>query len=133
VPDVAEPLLPRNGEYSIAAIVHDYLYWTQSCTREQSDNLMGLVMNETGVAPWKALLIYGAVRLGGQLAWDHDRENKANGDVRIVESPWNYAPSHFDWDTLESSLQQKHLPPANVPLVSAQVCKLGDENPFIRT
>lgn len=33
VPDLAEPLLPRSGEYSNAAIMHDYLYWTQPSRR----------------------------------------------------------------------------------------------------
>jgi len=32
--------LSAHGRYSKAAIVHDYLYWTQGCSREQADNLL---------------------------------------------------------------------------------------------
>lgn len=127
VPDLAEPLLPRNGEYSTAAIIHDYLYWTQSCTREQADNLMAIVMRETGVAPWKGLLIYGAVRLAGQKAWDQDRDHRVNGAIRIVDVPWDRSPSQFDWDTLQASLRESRASADAWPVVSPEVCALGND------
>lgn len=128
VPDIAESLLPRNGEYSTAAIIHDYLYWTQACTREQSDNLMSIVMKETGVAPWKDLLIYGAVRLGGQHAWDLDRERKASGVIHVIDVPWDRSPSGMDWSTLQTTLQETHAVPGAEPRVSPEVCALGNHN-----
>lgn len=127
VPDVAEPLLPRNGEYSTAAIVHDYLYWTQSCTRDQADNLMAIVMKQTGVSQWKELLIYGAVRLAGQRAWDQNREQRANGTVRIIGMSWDHAPSQVDWDALQAALQQSHSRVDSQKQISPQVCALGNE------
>src|SRR2546426_7470924 len=30
-------VLPPSGRYQLAAIVHDFLYWDQSCSREQAD------------------------------------------------------------------------------------------------
>jgi len=126
VPDLAEPLLPRNGEYSTAAIIHDYLYWTQACTREQSDNLMSIVMKETGVVGWKDLLIHSAVRLGGQRPWDLNRERKADGVIRIVNVPWDRSPSEIDWDTLQATLRETHSRAGAEPRVSPQVCALGN-------
>ena len=38
-----------HGAYSRAAVVHDYLYWDQRCTREQADNVMAIAMEESGV------------------------------------------------------------------------------------
>ena len=32
--------LTPDGQYSRAAVVHDYLYWSQGCTRAQSDRLL---------------------------------------------------------------------------------------------
>src|SRR5687767_6419042 len=32
------------GQYSRAAVVHDYLYWTQRCSREQADRIFLLAM-----------------------------------------------------------------------------------------
>jgi hypothetical protein len=33
-----------HDRYSRAAVVHDYLYWSQRCTREQADNIFMLAM-----------------------------------------------------------------------------------------
>src|ERR1700728_5433719 len=41
--------LSPNGLYSKAAIIHDYLYWTQLCTRLQSDNILMIAMKESQV------------------------------------------------------------------------------------
>ncbi len=126
VPDIAEPLLPRAGEYSNAAIMHDYLYWTQSCTREQADNLMSIAMKEAGVAPWKDLLIHGAVRLGGQDAWNANRTRRASGFIRTVDLSWDRSPSTTDWRTLQTILRETNSRPGAEPQVNPQVCELGN-------
>ncbi|MGK2963176.1 MAG: DUF1353 domain-containing protein [Gemmatimonadaceae bacterium] len=126
VPDIAEPLLPRAGEYSDAAILHDYLYWTQSCTREQADNLMSIAMKEAGVAPWKDLLIHSAVRLGGQDAWNTNRTRKASGFIRTVDLPWDRSPSTTDWFTFQTILRETNSRPGAEPRVSPEVCALGN-------
>ncbi|MGH7798799.1 MAG: DUF1353 domain-containing protein [Candidatus Binatia bacterium] len=38
IPQVFHYLLRQNGFYLLPAVVHDYLYWTQTCTRDQSTN-----------------------------------------------------------------------------------------------
>ncbi len=126
VPDIAEALLPRSGEYSNAAIIHDYLYWTQSCTREQADNLMSIAMKEARVATWKDLLIHSAVRLGGQRAWNANSERRASGFIRTVDSSWDRSPSATDWSTLQASLQETKSRSGAEPRVSPQVCAVGN-------
>src|SRR5438132_13707846 len=37
-------VLPPTGRYQMAAIVHDFLYWDQSCTRDQADALLRIAM-----------------------------------------------------------------------------------------
>lgn len=130
VPDIAEPLLPRAGEYSNAAIIHDYLYWTQSCTREQADNLMSIAMKEAGVAPWKDLLIHSAVRLGGQDAWNANRTRRASGFIRTVDLSWDRSPSTTDWITLQAILRESSSRPGAEPPVSPEVCALGNNTRF---
>jgi len=49
VPRALHSMIGPTGRYTNAAIVHDYLFWTQSCTRKQSDNLMAIAMREGGV------------------------------------------------------------------------------------
>jgi hypothetical protein len=41
--------LGPQGRYSRAAVVHDYLYWSQGCTRAQADRLMVIAMKESRV------------------------------------------------------------------------------------
>ena len=41
--------VPKYGRYLIAAIVHDYLYWNQSCTKVQADKIFDLAMKDAGV------------------------------------------------------------------------------------
>jgi len=32
-------VIPPTGRYQLAAVVHDFLYWDQGCTREQADTV----------------------------------------------------------------------------------------------
>lgn len=36
-------VIPPSGRYQLAAVVHDFLYWDQGCTREQADAILRLV------------------------------------------------------------------------------------------
>lgn len=49
------------GQYSRAAIVHDYLYWTQGCTREQADNLLVIAMKESNVGGFDEFVVHRGV------------------------------------------------------------------------
>jgi hypothetical protein len=57
-------------KYSKAAIVHDYLYWTQICTRQQSDNIFMIAMQESSVPHVQREEVYFWVRQLGFSAWD---------------------------------------------------------------
>ncbi|MFM7610889.1 MAG: DUF1353 domain-containing protein, partial [Alphaproteobacteria bacterium] len=46
------------GRYSRAAIVHDDLYWSQGCTREQADRLLLIAMKESNVGAFDQRVIY---------------------------------------------------------------------------
>ena len=43
--------LPPFGTYQKAAVMHDYLYWTQGCTRKQADDILWEAMVESEVQP----------------------------------------------------------------------------------
>jgi Protein of unknown function (DUF1353) len=46
---VLHSFLRQNGLYLLPAVVHDYLYWKQTCTRDQSDQILLLGMIENKV------------------------------------------------------------------------------------
>jgi hypothetical protein len=75
-----------DGEYAYAAIVHDYLYWTQERPREESDQIFKLVLEDLKIDPKTIAIVHAAVRLGGNAAWDSNARLKANGEKRIVKT-----------------------------------------------
>jgi hypothetical protein len=66
-----------DDEYAHAAIVHDYLYWTQTTSRETADDIFLMMMKEFSVGAVSRVIIYEAVRLAGQSAWDGNAKARA--------------------------------------------------------
>ena len=83
IPRVLHPFLPKNGRYSRAAVIHDFLYWTQRCSRLEADNLFMIAMKESGVSTFDAWTIYRAVRWAGGSAWNENRREARNGELRF--------------------------------------------------
>jgi Protein of unknown function (DUF1353) len=77
-------VLPPFGTYQLAAVVHDFLYWDQGCSREQADALLRVAMFESKVDARKRDIIWQAVRRFGQAAWDQNAAAKAAGSPRII-------------------------------------------------
>jgi hypothetical protein len=76
--------LSPNGTYSRAAIIHDFLYWTQACTRLEADNLLFIAMTESRVPEATRETIYRGVRVGGGAAWSANAAERARGLPRVV-------------------------------------------------
>ena len=76
--------LTPTGQYGRAAIIHDYLYWTQKCTRGQADRLLVIAMKESGVKGFDEFAIYRGLKIGGKSGWDADEKEKASGVPRFL-------------------------------------------------
>lgn len=85
IPQIFWSVLPKDGKYTFAAILHDYLYWTQDRERAQCDEVLSTVMQEFGVGTTDRNAIYWAVRAGGGSAWDENAAAKAKGEKRILK------------------------------------------------
>ena len=106
IPQIFWSVLRPDGEYAYAAVVHDYLYWTQTRSREEADDILKMAMEDFEVGAVTAGTIYSAVRMGGQFAWDGNAEKKAEGEKRILtrfpQDPrtkwedWKQRPGVFD-------------------------------------
>jgi Protein of unknown function (DUF1353) len=72
------------GQYSRAAVIHDYLYWSQSCTRAQSDRLLVIAMKESRVSGLDEYLVYRGVELGGDGPWNANAAERDQGLPRVV-------------------------------------------------
>lgn len=62
------------GKYSRAAVVHDYLYRTQTKTRKESDKIFYKAMKDDGVATGIRHQVYLMVRLFGWFAWNKNKK-----------------------------------------------------------
>lgn len=77
-------VLPKWGTYGNAAVVHDWLYWTQSRSRAASDHILWEAMGVLGVGGVTRFVIYHAVRWFGGFAWLRNRADRAAGYDRVL-------------------------------------------------
>lgn len=81
VPRLFWAIYPPDGAYTEGAVVHDYLYWYQPCTRAEADTVFLEAMEALGI-PWlRRRLIYASVRAGGWLAWNDNRKRRLEGVI----------------------------------------------------
>jgi hypothetical protein len=111
--------LSPNGRYSKAAIVHDYLYWAQGCTRKQSDNVLMIAMKESLVPASTRKIIYDGVKLGGDGAWKSNAGEKASSLPRIIPvSAMQFGPNVL-WEVYRVTLKKQGVQdppfPSNPP------------------
>jgi hypothetical protein len=79
-------VLPRDGNYSFAAIIHDYLYWVQDRSRHEADEIFKLAMQDLAISRPTIDIIYWAVRSPfGESAWNGLAAEKKAGGRRILK------------------------------------------------
>lgn len=84
VPRIFWNIIPPTGDYAFAAVIHDYLYVTGDVKRKKADTIFLTLMKKAGVSFWKRRVMYRAVRLGGWIFWDKNREyEKENGKAAL--------------------------------------------------
>ncbi len=63
---VARPATCELGAYGhAAAVLHDWLYRTGTLPRRQADRVFFNALRSSGIARWRAWLMWGGVRIGG--------------------------------------------------------------------
>lgn len=93
-------VLSPTARYSYPAIVHDYLYWFQTSTRAQADTIFKMAMEELGVSNAKIFVIYNAVRLAGESAWNSNAAARNAGEHRILKKfPQDVRTTWATWKT----------------------------------
>jgi len=84
VPPIFRSLVSKWGKHGNATVLHDYLYWTQQCTRQEADKIFKDAMEVFGVHPWRKMLIYLAVSWFGCFAWEGNIKLRHRGFNRVV-------------------------------------------------
>ena len=118
--------LSTTGRYGNAAVVHDYLYWRQDCTRAQADNILAIAMKDAGVSLLERKIIYEAVRQFGQSAWDGNRSARQAGMIRTVAPPNDQVPLSGTWEEYREWLRSTHAKEGMEYRVPKSVCAAAD-------
>ena len=106
IPRVFWQVLRPEGRYAYAAVVHDYLYWTQLRSREAADQILNFALEDSKVNCVKRWVIYQAVNWLGQKAWDDNKRLKAAGERRMLARyPSDLSTSWEDWKKAPGNLK----------------------------
>ena len=126
VPRPLWSIFPKNGEYKLASVVHDFLYWTRACPRqEQADNLFHIAMQELGVPPWRRNAVYAAVATFGNAAWEENAKLRAAGRARWVPATFKYS-TNISGDSLATLLKVGKIKDPMLPALPNGVCQIGN-------
>lgn len=120
-------IVPPTGRYQLAAVVHDFLYWDQGCTRQQADELFRVAMAESQVKPHERDLMWEAVRRFGGKAWDTNAVAKAAGRPRIIPPTAMNLPALVTWPEYQAQLVAQGVKPAPRPSTPPDYCGAADE------
>ena len=108
VPWYARSLISVLGRHSIPAIVHDYLYWEQRCTRDQADDILREAMSEYSSSWRDQIAVDYAVKYGAQSAWDQNKADRKKGYIRVLTGGNQNIPLNVDWDGYRQQLFMQH-------------------------
>jgi uncharacterized protein DUF1353 len=125
IPPVLQSIIQQNGPYQLPALVHDYLYWNQTCTRKQADKILLLAMTEHHVKPAHQTAIYDAVRAAGQFAWDGNARERTQGLPRILPSDRLHIPALMNWATYRMQLLREGVRDGRSIAVPKGFCARG--------
>lgn len=117
--------LGPHGRYSRAALVHDYLYWSQGCTKDQADNLLVIAMKESHVDSFDEMAIFAGVKVGGQPSWDSNAKELQSGMPRVVPERKRRIPSDVTWPNYRVELAKSGVRDPSFPK-SPPYCVYGN-------
>jgi len=107
IPRIFWQIARPEGRYAYAAVVHDYLYWTQSRPRAEADQILRYAMEDSKVGAAERWAIYQAVDKLGQSAWERNIKLKSGGERRMLARfPSDLSSSWEDWKKLPANLRQ---------------------------
>lgn len=125
IPQMLWSIYSPHDVYSRAAVVHDYLYWTQQCSKEQADKLFLIAMKESSVNFLARNFVYGGVSAMGRSSWCENKELRAKGLPRQLESKFWTAPKGESWVKYQAKLFEAGLRDPVARDYSA-ICRYGD-------
>jgi hypothetical protein len=125
IPPILQSLIQQNGPHLLPAVIHDYLYWRQTCTRDQADQIFLLAMTENKVSTAERTAMYQAVRAVGELAWASNRGERAAGLIRILPESRMRVPTLTTWPDYRQLLLKAGVADGSGEPISTAFCARG--------
>jgi hypothetical protein len=98
IPRVFWQIIRPEGRHAYAAVVHDYLYWTQTRTRAEADMIFKIALQDSKVSSETVEALHLAVRRFGKSAWDKNAQLRKAGECRFVKRlPTDFTISWNEW------------------------------------
>ena len=126
IPQALQAIIRANGPYILPAVVHDYLYWKQACTREQADRILLLGMIENQVREVHRIAIHDAVRIAGGFAWNDNARDRADGFVRVLPADRQQVPVNTSWPQWRQRLKSEGVAEGPDTPVPPALCARAD-------
>lgn len=124
IPQSLWHLLPPQGRYSSSAVLHDYLYWVQPCSKDEADLAFLYAMEEQQVPLATRMAVYAGVRTPlAQAAWDRNAQERRAGRIRVIPAHLRSMPPDVTWEAYRVEIEKRG---AKEPEVSAdaELCKV---------
>jgi hypothetical protein len=125
IPPRLQSFIQPTGPNLLPAVVHDYLYWNQACSRAQADQIMLLAMIENDVPAGQRTAIYRAVRVGGAAAWNTNAAERAKGRIRILPEDRLAIGARTLWPVYQQQLMDAQVVHGPETPISKQLCARG--------
>lgn len=105
IPALGRAFIDKAHQNAYAAVLHDFLYYTQPVPRPEADKLFkeALASPDCNTTPLKQWVMYRAVRIGGLKAWlkakeqPHQTEADNMADENLIEEEKSLFGKFIDW------------------------------------
>jgi hypothetical protein len=126
IPPALQSFIQQNGPSLLPAVVHDYLYWKQTCTKDQSDQILLLAMIEHKVPEAQRIAIYQAVHYAGIFSWEANARDRKAGLLRILPPDRQKLDTKTLWPAYRQQLLQEGVTEASDSLIPQAFCRRAD-------
>ena len=120
--------LSPHGQFSRAAVIHDFLYWAQPCSKDQADRLLLIAMKESSVGKFDAFAVYEGVHNFGNSSWESNKNQRKLGRFRVI--PGEYLERddpNITWPQYQQILNLKDVKDLEFQK-NPTYCKIGDQS-----
>ena len=94
--------------HDLPALVHDYLYWRQSCSRTQADEVFYAALDLAGVSSVRRVMIRVGLTVGGPTAYRENARERKERLPRIIPAQYLRIPM-TTWEGYRRELRRRQV------------------------